>query len=47
LLPREFLADPIIYPPPDVMRRLEPYRILSPRTTRKVNSLYTQIVTGP
>ena len=44
LLPMDFLEDPIIYPPPEVMKRLEPYEILSPRSSRKLNMLYSQIV---
>ena len=43
-LPAEFLDDPVIYPPRDVIRRLEPYKILSPRTVRKLNSLFSQII---
>ena len=46
-LPQDFLQDPIIYPPPAVMERLQPYTLLSPEVTRKVNMLYSQITQGP
>jgi spermidine/putrescine transport system substrate-binding protein len=47
LLPAEFLQDPIIYPPPEVMQRLQPYKLLPPDITRKINMLYSQITNGP
>jgi spermidine/putrescine transport system substrate-binding protein len=47
LLPEDFLQDPIIYPPPAVMERLQPYQLLPPEITRKVNMLYSQITKGP
>lgn len=47
LLPDEFLHDPIIYPSQAVMQRLQPYKLLPPRITRQVNSLYSQITQGP
>jgi spermidine/putrescine transport system substrate-binding protein len=47
LLPQDILQDPIIYPPPEVMERLQPYQLLSPEITRKVNMLYSQITQGP
>jgi spermidine/putrescine transport system substrate-binding protein len=47
LLPEDFLQDPIIYPPPEVMERLQPYTLLPPDITRKVNMLYSQITKGP
>ena len=47
LLPQDILQDPIIYPPPAVMKRLQPYKLLSPEITRKVNMLYSQITQGP
>ncbi len=46
LLSEDFLSDPVIYPPKDVMQRLEPYKNLSPRITRKMNLLFSQIVQG-
>jgi spermidine/putrescine transport system substrate-binding protein len=47
MLPDAFVHDPIIYPPPDVMQRLQPYKLLSPGITRQVNTLYSQITQGP
>jgi len=47
LLPKTFLQDPVIYPPPEVMQRLQPYSLLPPDITRKVNMLYSQITQGP
>ncbi len=47
LLPEEFLQDPIIYPPPEVMQRLQRYKLLPPEIIRKVNTLYSQITKGP
>lgn len=46
LLPSQFREDPIIYPPAEVMGRLEPYRMLSPRSIRRINSIYSQIKDG-
>lgn len=43
LLPSDFVEDPIIYPPREVMARLEPYGQLSARTWRQVNLEYARV----
>ncbi|NEV63807.1 polyamine ABC transporter substrate-binding protein [Thiorhodococcus minor] len=43
LLPEAFLQDPVIYPPREVMARLEPYRQLGARALRRINLEYARI----
>jgi spermidine/putrescine transport system substrate-binding protein len=44
LLPEEHRNDPLIYPPPGVMARLEPSTSLPPRGVRLRNQIYARIV---
>ena len=47
LLSEAFRADPIIYPPPEVLHRLEPYARLSPRILSQINTHYSHIKAHP
>ena len=47
LLPSAILEDPVIYPPAEVMQRLEPYGRLGPRTLRQINLLYSTLKAHP
>ena len=40
MLPAVFLNDPVVYPPAEVVKKLEPYRPLSARTIRRINTYY-------
>jgi len=44
LLSEEFLADPVIYPGEEVMDRLEFLEPLPPRTARRWNAIFNQVV---
>ena len=43
LLPADFLADPVIYPPAEVLVRCEPYQVLSGRGLRQRNGIFARI----
>lgn len=43
LLPAAFLADPIIYPPADVLAKSEVFRALPPRAEKRRSSIYAKI----
>lgn len=44
LLPKEFKADPVIYPSKAVLKRSEYYKILSPRTVKRHNTIFRRVV---
>ncbi len=46
LLPAEFLANPDIYPPKDVLDRSELIRSLPPRSQKLINSISVQLKSG-
>jgi putrescine transport system substrate-binding protein len=46
LVPADLLADPIIYPPPDVVARLFPHRAESLLYARYANRAWTRVRTG-
>ena len=46
LVEPEILADPAIYPPPEVRARLFPRRCTTPRTTGRMTRLWTKVRTG-
>jgi spermidine/putrescine transport system substrate-binding protein len=43
LLPEEFLGDPLVYPPPEVMARCEAYAEQSPAVRRRINMIYADV----
>lgn len=43
-LPAEFFEDPVIYPPQAFLERSEFYQVLPPRTARRYNSIFANIV---
>jgi spermidine/putrescine transport system substrate-binding protein len=44
LLPPEFHANPVIYPPEDVLQRSEQHELLPPRIMRAWNAVFSEIV---
>jgi len=44
LLPEEHRNDPLIYPPPEILRKLEPYRPLPPRAVKDRNEVFSRVV---
>ncbi len=42
-LPEEFLTDPLIYPPPEVVARSEPYAVLPAQTTKARNAIFARL----
>jgi spermidine/putrescine transport system substrate-binding protein len=44
LLPAEFRADPVIYPPPEVLARSETYAALPPRALKLRNELFARLL---
>ncbi len=44
LLPAGFLADPVIYPPADVLARCEIYRKLPTRAEKWRNTMYAKVI---
>lgn len=44
ILPAEFLADPVIYPPADILARCEVLRLLLPRAERRRSAVYARVV---
>ena len=44
LLPTEFLEDPIIYPPDDVLKRSETFQDLAPRSQKTLNTVFANAV---
>lgn len=43
-LPDEFFEDPVIYPPEEFLQRSEFYTSLPPRTARRYNSIFANVV---
>jgi spermidine/putrescine transport system substrate-binding protein len=43
-LPAEFFEDPVIYPPAEYLERSEFYQELPPRTVRRYNSIFANVV---
>jgi spermidine/putrescine transport system substrate-binding protein len=44
ILPEDFLSDPIIYPPKQVLEKSETYSTLPPRTTKKYNAIFNLVI---
>lgn len=44
LLPEEFLGDPIIYPPPQVLKHSEVYTHLPPRAQKRRNGIFARLL---
>lgn len=44
LLPKEFLEDRTIYPPPEVLEKSEVYAPLPPRITKKYNTIFHTVI---
>ena len=44
LLPAEFRENPLVYPPPEVLERSEIARVLPPRSVRKCNMVFNQLL---
>lgn len=43
LLPKDFLADPVIYPPRSVLEKSESYNIYPPRVQKRRNNIFTRV----
>ena len=44
LLPEEFLEDPVIYPPPQVLKHSEVYTHLPPRAQKRRNGIFARLL---
>ncbi len=44
LLPADFLADPVIYPPPASLARSESYVPLPPRVMKRINTIFNTVI---